>query len=155
MHIQHVIRSPSHTSLNQSSYSRVWFLGYGNFSDRNVYLKPKKPRNYYQKANCIFNAALHGKSINLKTELAGDADRFVIENDGKSYSFAMCAPNPLCGDKGGNNFCMKKDENMTNLGKFQYVRYVDQTFTMVYSKGDQVGFQILLSHWSISFHQSD
>ena len=120
--------------------------------NRNFYLKSTKPRNYYQKANCIFNAALHGKSVNLKTELAGDADRFVIENDGKSYSFAMCAPNPLCGEKGGNNFCMKKDENMTNLGKFQYVRYVDQTFTMVYNKGDQAGFQILLSHWSISCH---
>ena len=103
--------------------------------------KYAQPRNYYQKPNCIFNAALHGKSINLKTELGGDADRFEIENNGKIFSFSMCASNPNCGEKGGNNFCMKTDENETNLGKFQFVRYVDQTFTMVYNKGDQVGFR--------------
>ena len=52
----------------------------------------------------------------------------------------MCAPNPRCGGKGENNFCMQTDGNYTNLGIFQFVRYVDQTFTIVYNKGDQVGF---------------
>ena len=105
-------------------------------------MKPSKPRNYYQKPNCIFNAALHGKSINLKTELGGNrTDRFEIEHDGKKFTFAMCAPNPNCGEKGGNNFCVETDGNNTNLGKFQFVRYVDQTFTMVYNKGDKVGFR--------------
>ena len=109
------------------------------------HMKPSKPRNYYQKPNCIFNAALHGKSINLKTELGGDKDRFEIEHDGKTFTFAMCAPNPNCGEKGANNFCMKTDGNYTNLGKFQFVRYVDQTFTMVYNKGAQDGFQKCLN----------